>query len=136
MSLSTNPEHPPRVALDLGGKQLVFVRAHDDGYAAELAGERRPIRTREERSTCSETGHREPLGSNYSHGAVANIDVVLRCLALGARPTAIAEGMKLSATDNWGHFRQNTFLKVAITIANDGAIEIAADIQEEDGSYY
>ena len=130
------PEHPPRVALDLGGQQLVFVRVDDDRYAAELAGERRPIRTREERRTSSETGRSEPLGSNRSHGAVASIDPVLRCLALGAQPTAIAEGVQLSAIDNWGHFRQNTFLRVAITIASDGAIEIAADIGEQDESYY
>jgi hypothetical protein len=131
-----NSAHPPRVALDLGGKQLVFVRVHDDRYAPELAGERRPIRTREDRRTCSETGRSEPLGSNRSDGAVASIDPALRCLALGARPTAIAEGVQLSATDNWGHFRQNTSPTLAITIAGDGAIEIAADIREQDESYY
>ena len=132
----TDPQHPPRVVLDLGRQQLVFVRVSDDRYAAELAGERRPLRIREERRTSSESGHSRPLGSDRSDGPVANIDPVLRCLELDTRPTAIAEGVELSAADNWGHFRQNTFLRVAITLASDGAIEIAADIGEQDESYY
>lgn len=136
MTESAKPEHPASVVIELGDQQVVFVRVGDDRYAAELEGKRRLIRTVQQLSEVSESGRYVLCEPTRSEGDTANIDTILRCLALGAAYTPLARGVKLSVTDAWGHFRQNTFLKVSITIAEDGAVEIDEDIGEEDGSYY
>ena len=115
---------------------MAFVRVGDDRYAVELEGRRRPIRTVQQWSDVSESSRYVLYESTRSEGDTANIDTILRCLALGATYTPLARGVELSAIDAWGHFRQNTFLKVSITIAEGGAVEIDEDIGEEDGSYY
>jgi hypothetical protein len=65
-----------------------------------------------------------------------NIDALLRCLELAARPQPVERGIRIDATDNWGHFRQNTFFRVVVMIAGDGAVEVRSDVQEQDESYY
>ncbi len=71
-----------------------------------------------------------------TEASTTNIDTILHCLALGAVPKPIPRGVELSAIDNWGHFRQNTFLNVSIIIAESGLLEVNEDIQEQDESYY
>ena len=130
------PEHPERIVLELGDQQVVFVRVGDDSYVAVWDGERRPIHTTQEKSNVSESGYRDRNEPTRSESDTANIDTILRCLALGAERTPLERGVKLSATDAWGHFRQNTFLTVWITIGESGAVEISEDIQVQDESYY
>jgi hypothetical protein len=84
----------------------------------------------------SEGGELFRYKPKLSEGDTVNIDSILRCLALGAVPTQLPRGVKLSATDNWGHFRQNTFLTISITINESGLVEINEDIREQDDSYY
>lgn len=132
----TTSERPARVALDLSEKQIVFVRVGDDRYTAELDGMSLQIRTVRHESRIYENGERDPYEPELREGDTANIDTLLRCLALGAVPTPIPRGVEFSATDNWGHFRQNTFLKIWITIAESGILEINENIHEQDDSYY
>ncbi|HSF40096.1 MAG TPA: hypothetical protein VLT87_09905 [Thermoanaerobaculia bacterium] len=130
------PEPPARVLLELGDQQVVFVRTGADGYAAELDGKRQPIRITQQLSDVSEGGYRHQYKPTQSEGETANIDHLLHCLALGASRTPLVRGLELSAIDQWGHFRQKTFLKVSITITEDGVVEIDEDIQVQDDSYY
>lgn len=130
------PMPPARVVLELEDRQVVFVRTEENLYAAELDGKRRPIRARQQRSDVSEGGVLHQYKPTRSEGETANLDPLLRCLALGASRTPLARGLKLSAIDRWGHFRQNTFLTVSITIAEDGVVEIDEDIRVQDDSYY
>jgi hypothetical protein len=132
----TTSERPARIALDLSEEQVVFIRVGDDQYAAELDGKRLPIRTEKHERRISEGGELFRYEPELSEGYTANIDILLLCLALGAAPTPLSRGAKLSAMDNWGHFRQNTFLTISITIAESGLVEINEDIQEQDDSYY
>jgi hypothetical protein len=136
MTKLTTSERPARVALDLSDQQVVFVRVGDDHYAAELDGKSLPIRTEKHERRISEGGELLRYKPKLSEGDTANIDTILRCLALGATPTPLPRGARLSATDNWGHFRQNTFLTISITINESGLVEINEDIREQDGSYY
>ena len=130
------PEYPERVVLELGDQQVVFVRVGDDSYVAVWDGERRPIHTTQEKSNVSESGYRDRNEPTRSESDTANIDTILRCLELGAERTPIERGVKLSATDAWGHFRQNTFLKVSITISESGEVKIDEAIGFQDQSYY
>lgn len=130
------PEPPACVVFELGGQEVVLVPAGDNRYAAEVDGTRRPIRTRQQLTDISEGGVLHQYKPARSEGETANLDSLLRCLALGASRTPLARGVELSAIDRWGHFRQNTFLTVSITIAEDGAIEIDEDIRVQDDSYY
>jgi hypothetical protein len=107
--------------LELGDQQVVFVRVGDDRYAAELDGKRRLIRTAQQKSDVYENGDRVSYKPTRSEGSTANIDTILRCLALGAAHSPLPRGVELSAKDNWGHFRQNTFLTISITIAESGS---------------
>jgi hypothetical protein len=132
----TTSERPSRVAIDLSEGQVVFVRVGDDHYAAELDGRSLRIRSVRHESRIYENGGRDPYEPKLLEGDTANIDTVLRCLALGAVPTPIPRGVEFTATDNWGHFRQNTFLKTWITIAESGILEINENIGEQDDSYY
>jgi len=141
MTKLTTSERPERVALDLSDRQVVFVRVGDDLYAAELDGKKLQIRMEKHERRISEGGELYRFKPELSEGDTANIDTILLCLALGAAPTPLPRGAKLSAAklsamDNWGHFRQNTFLTISITIAESGLIEINEDIQEQDDSYY
>jgi hypothetical protein len=122
-----------RVAFDLNGRQVIFVRVGDDHYAAELDGKRLPIR--KERHDKNEYGI-EIWSPRLSEGDTANIDSILPCLSLGAVPTPISQGVELDVSDNWGHYRQWMWLTISITIAESGKIEINEDILEQDGSYY
>jgi hypothetical protein len=122
--------------LELGDQQVVFVRVGDDRYAAELDGKRRLIRTAQQKSDVYENGDRVSYKPTRSEGSTANIDTILRCLALGAAHSPLPRGVELSAKDNWGHFRQNTFLTISITIAESGQVEINEDIREQDDSFY
>jgi hypothetical protein len=136
MTELTTSERPSRVAIDLSEGQVVFVRVGDDHYAAELDGRSLRIRSVRHESRIYENGGRDPYEPKLLEGDTANIDTVLRCLALGAVPTPIPRGVEFTATDNWGHFRQNTFLKTWITIAESGILEINENIGEQDDSYY
>jgi hypothetical protein len=136
MTKLTTSERPARVAIDLIDRQVVFVRVGDDRYAAELDGKSLPIRTEKQMKRISEGGELYRFEPVLSEGDTANIDTILLCLTLSAAPTLIPRGVTLSATDNWGHFRQNTFLTISITIAESGMVEINEDIQEQDDSYY
>lgn len=122
--------------LELGDQKVVLVHAGGNSYAAEVDGTRRPIRTRRQLTDISEGGICHQYKPTQSEGETANLDPLLRCLALGASRTPLARGLKLSAIDRWGHFRQNTFLTVSITIAEDGVVEIDEDIRVQDDSYY
>src|SRR5262245_14302937 len=136
MTQLTTSERPERVAIDLGENQVVFVRVGDDHYAAELDGGSLQIRTARHKRRIYENGERDPYEPKLREGDTANIDSILRCLALGAVPTPIQRGVEFQAIDNWGHFRQNTYLKIWITIAESGALEITENIGEQDDSYY
>jgi len=136
MTKLTPSERPARVALDLSDQQVVFVRVGDDHYAAELDGKSLPIRTEKHERRISEGGELFRYKPELSEGDTANIDTILLCLALGAVPKPLPRGVEFSAMDNWGHFRQNTFLKISITISESGLVEVNEDIQEQDDSYY
>ena len=136
MTKLTPSERPARVALDLSDQQVVFVRVGDDHYAAELDGKSLPIRTEKHERRISEGGELFRYKPELSEGDTANIDTILLCLALGAVPKPLQRGAEFSAMDNWGHFRQNTFLKISITISESGLVEVNEDIQEQDDSYY
>jgi|EndMetStandDraft_5_1072996.scaffolds.fasta_scaffold603811_1 hypothetical protein len=136
MTKLTPSERPERLAIDLIGQRLVFARVGDDNYTARLDDNSLPIRTEKQEKQISEGGELYRYQPKLSEGAAANIDTIILCLALGAAPTPIPRGVKLKAMDNWGHFRQNTFLTISITIAESGMIEINEDIQEQDDSYY
>jgi hypothetical protein len=136
MTKLTPAERPARVALDLSDQQVVFVRVGDDHYAAELDGKSLPIRTEKHERRISEGGELFRYKPELSEGDTANIDAILLCLALGAVPKPLPRGVELSAMDNWGHFRQNTFLKISITISESGLVEVNEGIQEQDDSYY
>ncbi len=136
MTKLTPSERPARVALDLSDQQVVFVRVGDDHYAAELDGKSLPIRTEKHERRVSEGGELVRYKPELSEGDTANIDTILLCLALGAVPKPLPRSVELSAMDNWGHFRQNTFLKISITISESGLVEVNEDIQEQDDSYY
>src|SRR5262245_44494893 len=124
MTNLTTSERPERLAIDLIDQQVVFVRVGDDRYAAELDGKRLPIRIERHEKDISEGGVIREWESKVSEGDTANIDTILLCFARGAAPTPLPQGIKLSAKDNWGHFRQNTFLTISITTAESGLIEI------------
>jgi hypothetical protein len=136
MTQLTTSERPARVAIDLSEGQVVFAHVGDDLYAAELNGRSLQIRTARYESRIYENGERAPYEPKLREGDTANIDTILRCLALGAVPAPIPRGIEFAATDNWGHFRQNTFLKIWITIAESGLLEINENIGEQDDSYY
>lgn len=136
MTKLTPSERPARVAINLSEGQVVFVRVGDDHYTAELDGKNVPIRKEKHESRISEGGELFRYTPKLSEGDTANIDTILLCFALGAVPTPLPRGAEISATDNWGHFRQNTFLTISITIAESGLVEINEDIQEQDDSYY
>jgi len=114
----------------------VFVLVGHDRYAAELDGKTLPIRMEKHERRISEGGELFRHKPKLIEGNAANIDTILRCLALGAVPTPLPGGARLSATDNWGHFRQNTFFTISITISASGVVEINEDIREQDDSYY
>jgi hypothetical protein len=136
MTKLTASERPARVALEMSDQQIIFVRVGNDRYAAELDGKSLPIRTEKHERRISEGGELFRYKPKLSEGDTANIDNILRCLALGAVPVPLPRGVGLSARDNWGHFRQNTFLMISITIAESGLVEINEDIREQDGIYY
>src|SRR5262249_54624427 len=136
MTKLTTSERPERVTLDLIDQQVVFIRVGDDRYAAELDGKRLPIRTEKHERDISEGEILHQYDPNLTEGSPANIDTILLCLTRGAAPTPLPRGAKLSAKDNWGHFRQNTFLTISVTIAESDLVEINEDIREQDDSYY
>jgi hypothetical protein len=136
MTQLTTSERPARVAIDLGGGQVVFVRVGDERYTAELNGRRLQIRTVRHESRIYGNGELSPYEPALRESDTANIDTILRCLAFGAVPTPFPRGVEFSATDNWGHFRQNTFMRIWITIAESGMVEINENIHEQDDSYY
>jgi hypothetical protein len=128
---------PPRVALALGERQLVFVHIDGDRYAAELDGTRRPLRSRSSSRDVYESGGSTPGRTTELEGATANIDALLHCLALdGTKERPCARGLELSVTESGGHFRRNTFWTVTVTAEEDGAILFAVDRAEQDESYY
>jgi hypothetical protein len=136
MTKLTTSERPERVTLDLTDQPVVFIRVGDDRYAAELDGKRLLIRTEKHEQDISEGGVLYQYKPELSEGDTANIDTILLCLACGAAPMPLPQGVELSAKDNWGHFRQNTFLRISITIAESGMVKINEDIREQDDSYY
>jgi hypothetical protein len=136
MTKLTTSERPGRIAIDLIDQEVVFVRVGDDHYAAELDGKKLSIRTEQHKKDICEVGVLYEYKPALSDGDTANIDTIILCFARGATPTLIPRGIKLKAMDNWGHFRQNTFLTISITIAESGLVEINEDIQEQDDSFY
>lgn len=114
----TAPVRPPKVKLVVGSREVAFVLAGDEKYGVELDGKPAVLRM-----------HGQGEGP-------ANIDALLRCLQLKASTTSINRGIQIEATDNWGHFRQNTFYRVRVVIADGGAVEIRSDVHEQDESYY
>jgi hypothetical protein len=136
MTELTTSERPERVAIDLIDQEIMFVRVGDDRYAAELDGKRLLIRTERHQKDICEVGVIYEYKPALSEGDTANIDTILLCFARGAAPTLLPQGIKLEARDNWGHFRQNTFLTISITIAESGQVEINEDIREQDDSFY
>ena len=99
----------------IGAREVAFVRTGDEKYRVELDGKPGVLRIVE---------------------GPGNIDPLLRCFELEARPTPIERGIQIEATDNWGHFRQNTFYRIVLVIADDGAVEIRSSVQTQDESYY
>jgi hypothetical protein len=85
-------------------------------------------------------GQSRPLSEwepEVREGDTANIDALLYCISLDPeRKSAIPHGLTLHAKDNWGHFRQWTYLTILVTIASSGIVEIHEDIDELDDSYY
>jgi hypothetical protein len=138
MTSWTKPaEYPDRVVLEIPDQSLVFLRSEDDRYGAELDGERRSIRRVHQLSRVYEgLADRHSYEPERSEGDTADIDALLRCLELGAERKPLERGVELKAHDNWGHFRQHKFMTVAITIADDGAVEIDEDIHYQDQGYY
>ena len=133
----TTSDRPESITLDVSGRQVVFVRGADDQYAAELDGKRLPIRTKREVRDVSEAGSHPLWEPKVREGETANIDALLYCLSLGPeRKSAIPHSVMLKARDNWGQFRQWTFLTISVTIAPSGIVELHEDIGEENGSYY
>src|SRR4051794_29013671 len=105
------PEYPARVILEIGEQQLMFVHTGDDCYAVELDGKRCPLRKVQQVSMVSEGGSLRPYEPTRSAGETNNIDNILRCLALSTEHKQLECGVELSADENWGHFRQNTFFR-------------------------
>ncbi len=137
MKALTAADRPDRVTLDVGGSQVVFVRVAGDQYAAERGGNRLPVRTRREVIRHSETGSRRMWEPEVREGETANIDALLYCLSLSPERTSESpHGVKLVASENWGHYRQWTFLTIAVTIEPSGVVAIDEGIGEEDESYY
>jgi hypothetical protein len=132
----TAAEHPERLTLlDVSGQQVVFVLGADDQYAAECGGKKLPIRVTE--AVREVPGSRLMYEPKVQEGETANIDPLLYCVSLGPKITSAGpNSITLTASDNWGHYRQWTFLTITVTLTPSGVVEIQADIGEEDGSYY
>jgi hypothetical protein len=131
-------DRPESITLDVSGQIVVFVRIADDQYAAELDGRRLPIRTKRVMRQVFE-GQCPPSEwePKVREGETANIDALLYCLSVEPeRKSATPHGVILKANDNWGHFRQWTFLTIQVTIAPGGIVEIHERIDEQDQSYY
>lgn len=129
----TAAERPERITLDVGGQELVFVRVTGDHYAAEWDGNRLPIWTT--RQEC-DVGSRlwEPI---LRVGETANIDALLYGLSLepSIRSTT-PQSVVLNASDNWGHYRQWTYVTITVTITSSSVVDIHERIDEQDDSYY
>lgn len=135
-TVSRNPvEHPPFVELAIAGHRVVFVRETFDTYAAQVDGIRRPIQLTTHTGTSSESGSSTTDPATHERGDHVNLDALLRCLALEAKPMPIDRGIELAACDNWGHFRQNTFYKVTVRLTAN-AVDIIAASSTQDESYY
>jgi hypothetical protein len=128
--------YPSQVSLELNGVKAVFSHAGDGKYSVQVGGEPRAIRKVRQVRIVSENGWSRSYDPESSQGDQANIDAILKCIQLRAERTPLPNGLHFSAIDEWGHFRQNTFLHVSLTIADDGALEIREDIDEQDESYY
>ncbi len=129
--------HPPALTLELGARTLVLTRGEDERYAATVDGVPRKLRTRQADREVSEGGGGRTWGATaFIDSDTAGIDVLLRCLANDPTYHSIGGGIQLSATDNWGHFRQRTSLTITVVLTADDAVEIDADVATQDESYY
>jgi hypothetical protein len=136
MSISP-PERPPRLALELEGRHLEFVRVDGDLYAAEVDGKRLPIRVRRETASVSESAASHPGDATDIVGESCSLDELLRCIELGAKVSQVPGGELLfEATDNWGHFRQNTYLWVRVVLKDGERVLLDVSVGEQDESYY
>lgn len=132
--MADTPMHPPRVTVVIGTSRVTFVQIAAERYAAEVDGTRRNIRLRTRSRQVFEGGGSRDREPELSENDIANIDSLLRCLELGASPRLTEHSVELSATDNWGHFRQHTWYTVTITAGDP--IEIDESIDVQDDSYY
>ncbi len=126
------PSLSSRLRFELRGHALAFVEAKPGQFAAELDGKRCPMRIRTENAEVSETGKRLEGATTNTVEQTAPLTELLRCLALGAETTILKGAIRVSATDNWGTFRQNTYLAVEITIAQDRVIDLSIFRAEQD----
>jgi len=126
------PTPSSRLRFELRGHALAFIEIAPGRYAAELDGKRCPMRIRTENAEVSEAGKRIERGTTNTLEQAAPLTELLRCLALGAETTIIKGAIRVSATDNWGTFRQNTYLAVEIAVAQDRVIDLAIYRAEQD----
>ena len=135
MSISP-PERPPRLSLELEGRHLELVRVDGDRYAAEVGGKRVRVRVRRSTASVSESGSSHPWEETDTVGEAGSLDELLRCLELGAEAARVPGGLQFEATDNWGHFRQNTFLHVRVVLEDGEQVLVDVSVGEQDESYY
>lgn len=136
---ATAPEAANVVELPVGARKLAFIEVQGKRYRAELDGTPRPIRTRISRGDVHEGqgGLSGATTSAWVEGEVADIAPLLACLARAdAEKTQSSGKLTLSTSEQWGHFRQNRWTTVTVSIANDGAIEVDTAIATQDDSYY
>jgi hypothetical protein len=132
----SEPSRPPEVTQQLGEHQLVLVHFEGNRYKARLDADPRTIRMQTRNGQCTEGASPDMYEPKREEGEAVCIDPLLRCLELGPVQRQLPRGVELSATDNWGHYRQNTYTIVTVTIGDDGAIEIDARILEQNDSFY
>jgi hypothetical protein len=123
-------KNPPQIVFEFGNHRLVFILIEEKRYAAELDGNRQPIRSK----SVERRDYVEGIEVTENEGETANIDNVVRCLELGAKPTVWANGIRLSALDQWGHSRK--IIDVEIVVSEKGTIEIRENIDDQDDGYY
>lgn len=122
--------NPPQVVFKFGNHKLVFILIEENHYAAVLDGERRPVKSR--RVDISD--YFEGVEVTESEGETVNLEYIVRCLDLGSKPTIRANGIELSALDQWGHSRKT--IEVALVVNEKGAIEISEKTDDKDDGYY
>ena len=128
-------EGPPLLELGVAGRRVKLFRLENDcRYRAEVDGERRPIRVRLEHAWNVATWPKDHLP--WRLDTAVHIEPLLACLAEGGETTELAKDTLIRSFEQWGHYRQNRYTSINLTIGDDGVLEIDMTILTEDGSYY